>query len=336
MERPVHPAHDYDVLKAALLIVFGRNVVTQTTTNVGTFGAPSTVIIALLTPAINLLETKNNAYSNNPLLFDAMDTQRKLVVKLLNKLNKVVDGVADGSGEIVMLSGFHKTAGETTPTQVPAMAIIKDSSPVAKGAYYVQVDAQHLCTYIFILCALDAVVTINNHQISVSKGPFSSVMDTHPFAEFTNAPSGDQKLVIIVLNRAGFGPPTPPTTVSVPQGIKKYKQRKPFDESSKGFLVLFRGESDDDEADDGEEDIGYPNGHEGRESSADGKGFEDALEEDVGEAKGEPDTELHADASSCFFAGKGDGEEGEDEGCEGHCRAFVEFHDAFFDILRTF
>jgi len=216
MERPVHPAHDYDVLKAALLIVFGRNVVTQTTTNVGTFGAPSTVIIALLTPAINLLETKNNAYSNNPLLFDSMDTQRKLVVKLLNKLNKVVDGVADGSGEIVMLSGFHKTAGETTPTQVPAMAIIKDSSPVAKGAYYVQVDAQHLCTYIFILCALDAVVTINNHQISVSKGPFSSVMDTHPFAEFTNAPSGDQKLVIIVLNRAGFGPPTPPTTVSVP------------------------------------------------------------------------------------------------------------------------
>ncbi len=211
-----HPDHDYRKMNTADLIVFTNNVITQTGANVVTFGAASTVIVTSLTTQIAILVTKNAAYKANPLLHGAMETQRKAVVKLLNKLNQLVDGIADGDAGIIDLSGFHKTAGASTPGLKPTVCLIHDQYPEGKGGYYVQVDPKFHCTFIFIICALDASVTIINNQINVSKGPFSQIIDTHPHAEFANIPSGDQKLVIIALNVAGMSLPTAPVTVSIP------------------------------------------------------------------------------------------------------------------------
>ncbi|MEI6815811.1 MAG: hypothetical protein WCL14_04305 [Bacteroidota bacterium] len=211
-----HPDHDYRRMQPDKLVPFTNNVIAQTGSNVVTFGAASTVLVTSLTTQIAILVTKNAAYKPNPLLHGAMETQRKVVVKLLNKLNQLVDGIADGDAGIIDLSGFHKTSAESTPGIKPTVCVIHDQYPEGKGGYYVQVDPKPHCTFIFIICALDATVTIVNNQVNVSKGPFSQIIDTHPHAEFANIPSGDQKLVIIALNAAGMSLPTAPVTVSIP------------------------------------------------------------------------------------------------------------------------
>jgi hypothetical protein len=210
-----HPDHDYATMSVADLIVFAPNVVLQTGTNVATYGSPPDAL-TLITAAVAALNTANNAYIANPKLHAAVLTAKRALIKLLNRLAKYVDLVAGGSGAIIDLSGFHKTAAESTPTGKPVIATILDSYAEGKGGYYVHVKPQgKLASYIFILMPLLATVTISGNQYAVSM-PCTIISDTHPTAEFANAPSGDQKLVVIVLNRAGLGPPTAPSTVSVP------------------------------------------------------------------------------------------------------------------------
>lgn len=212
-----HPDHDYRDMTPEVLIPFAENVNTQTTSNVGTFGVASTTLCAALMVALGILTTKNAEYIANPLKHAAMEAARKAVVKILNKLNQLVDGIADGAGATIDLSGFHKTAGESTKGQKPTICVIHDHYPeVGKGNYYIQVNAKGKCTYKFIVCALDAVVTFFGNQVSVSKGELNVISDTHPHADFSSLPSGDQKLIIVALNAAGMGTPTAPTTISVP------------------------------------------------------------------------------------------------------------------------
>ncbi|MEI6817035.1 MAG: hypothetical protein WCL14_10530 [Bacteroidota bacterium] len=211
----IHPSHDHNDMSPADLIIFVHNVVVQMNANVATFSDP-TVATSALTTCVDDLELKNKAYVDNPKKFSAMDGSKKALLKLVNKENKYIDTVADGEGAIIDLSGFHKTSAESTPTKKPTNAVIKDMHSSGKGNFYVQVNAQGLCTYMFIVCALDATVVFAGHQVSVNKGPMNTYTDTHPFADMHNLPSGDYKLIIVVINRAGMSNPTSPTTISVP------------------------------------------------------------------------------------------------------------------------
>ena len=212
-----HPDHDFRDMTPEDLATFSANVNTQTTANVSTFGAESTALLIQLLIALTTLAGKNADYIANPKKHAAMETARKAVVKILNKLAHLVDGIADGSGDIIDLSGFHKTSGETVKGQKPSICTIHDHYPeVGKGNYYIQVNAKGNCTYTFIVCALDAVVTFTGNQYTVSKGPLNVITDTHPHADFSGLPSGDQKLIIFASNPAGSGVPTAPTTISVP------------------------------------------------------------------------------------------------------------------------
>ena len=155
-----HPDHDYAKMNVETLMPFATNVVLQTGTNVGTFTGPPDAL-SLITTAIATLNTANNAYIANPKLHAAVLTAKRALIKLLNRLAKYVDLIAGGSGAIIDLSGFHKTAAESGPLAKPVIATILDSYAEGKGGYYVHVKPQGpLFSYIFILMPLLAILTI--------------------------------------------------------------------------------------------------------------------------------------------------------------------------------
>ena len=210
-----HPSHDYVEKSVADLIPFGRNVVTQMTTNAITFGPLDDPLINV-TNAVNDLEIKHNAFLANPSLAAAMETSRKVVIKVVNKQNKTVDRVADGAGGVIDQSGFNKTKAFSSPLDRPAKPVVSDHHPVAKGHYYIQCKPQAGNNFLYLIVPVGAVVTKNGNQISIDKAPINEDSDMHPVGDMNNLPSGDQHLYVLSSNRAGMSDLPSPILISVP------------------------------------------------------------------------------------------------------------------------
>jgi hypothetical protein len=222
--------HDFNSMNVPAKIAFGPIVVTKMTANAATFVTPR-VPLATLTSANTDLNNKYQAWlSTGDSVRQALEDSERNWLRLYRQQADYVDGIANGDGAIIELSGFHHTKEESDPTKKPDMPQNADAFglPHTRGAIHATAKKQKgINGHVIIAYSPEAIISINGSQVTctVNHPPetrlpptvFSVVVETAAAGDMLNLTSLTSMIVQQAqFNRAGMSEFTPPDPVTIP------------------------------------------------------------------------------------------------------------------------
>ena len=218
MERTPHVSLEFKKLPIPAKLVFGRNIVTEMTTNVAQFATPD-VGLPVITNLCDVLDTAaQEARGGDHEKIAAMNFIEKTFDSTLTTEAHYVDRIAAGIAAVILLSGFKATASVTSPT-VPCAAAtnVKGvTSLTIPGGAHVQCDViDSAVSYQYFFATTSDPIIFTGGFLSLAANPTVVAFgaDTHNKFDVTGLPSrATIYLTIIGINRAGIGASNAPVS----------------------------------------------------------------------------------------------------------------------------
>jgi hypothetical protein len=209
---------DFKQLTIPQKIVFGNNVVSQMTTNAGTFATPAVGVTVLQKITGQLQSNAADAAGGDHQKVAVMHSTEKNWDNLFGQQAVYVDSIAQGDVSIILLSGFKATKNESTPSGEPEVVKIIKLVPNAKaGSIYLEIDSMVRGTvFMYFVCSDAAKIVMVNNELSIAGNPtlLAFITDTHRKVNFNNLPSRATVYVsVAAFNSAGFGEVSAPVAV---------------------------------------------------------------------------------------------------------------------------
>jgi len=218
MNRKPRVSRAFKRLTIPQKIVFGQDVINETTANAATFTNPTVPIAALQKVNDNLKTTAAAAIKGGTSATANMYAAEKVWDDTFEEHAVYVDGIAQGDATIIGQSGFDATVTETTPGTIPGDVSIKNiNTNKTGGSIYIDVHpVTGASGYIYIVSSDATPPVITNGQILAAANTkvLSFVINTHHTLDINNLPAKSTVYITIAaFNNIGFGNLSAPVAV---------------------------------------------------------------------------------------------------------------------------
>jgi hypothetical protein len=202
-------------------IVFGRNAISDLTTNAATFPDLPHLVADLQAKNHALETTSSEAESGDHEKVAAMHNAEKEWDIVFRDDANYVSTIAAGDSEIIRMGGFTPTKAQTDPTQKPVQPEnFNVSVDTQQGSFTAKCNAlDNAKAYVYVSLPDGVSISFSENQVSINAGTqkISLYIDTHRLVHFGGMVSGvKQNVIMFAVNNAGIGPATAPQTV-IPQ-----------------------------------------------------------------------------------------------------------------------